>query len=61
MPRLSPDEIARIKEQLNYEKMLVKKYRAFANQCSDAFLKKKCNQIADRHEAQLNTLTNLLS
>ena len=58
---ITSKELTAIEDQLNYESMLVKKYRTFANQCTDPVLKAKCSQIADRHQNHFNTLMGYLS
>lgn len=60
MNNISTKELSAIEDQLNYEQMLVSKYKTFANQCSDVTLKAKCNQIADRHQQHFNTLISFL-
>jgi len=60
MANITSKELSALEDQLNSEQMLVKKYRTFANQCSDQQLKAKCTQIADRHLNHFNTLMNYL-
>lgn len=60
MANLSTKELGALDDQLNYEQMLVKKYRAFAAECSDQNLSTKCNQIADVHQKHFNTLISYL-
>lgn len=60
MANLTDKELSAIDDQLNYEQVLVKKYRAFSQQCTDQVLKQKCNQIADRHQQHFNTLMTYL-
>ena len=57
---LTMKELDAINEQLSREQVLVKKYRAFSSQCSDAQLKVTCNQIADKHQQHFNTLMGYL-
>lgn len=57
---LSAKELDAIEEQLRREQVLVKKYRAFSGQCSDAQLKVTCNRIADKHQQHYNTLMGFL-
>ena len=57
---LSTKELEALEEQLRHEQVLVKKYRAFSGQCSDAQLKVTCNQIADKHQQHFNTLMGFL-
>ena len=60
MSTITSKELTALEDQLNYEQMLVKKYRAFSSQCSDGVLKAKCSQIADKHQQHFNTLINYL-
>lgn len=57
---ISTKELSALEDQLNAEQVLVKKYRTFAEYCTDVQLKQKCNQIADRHQAHFNTLLTYL-
>ena len=57
---LTTKELDAIEEQLRHEQVLVKKYRAFSQQCSDAQLKATCNRIADKHQQHFNTLMGFL-
>ncbi len=57
---LTNKELMALDDQLGYEQVLIKKYRTYANECSDAQLKAKCNQIADKHQQHFNTLMGYL-
>lgn len=57
---LTNKELIALEDQLGYEQVLTKKYRAFAFECQDAQLKAKCNQIADKHQQHFNTLMGYL-
>lgn len=61
MQNLTTKELSALEDQLNYESVLVTKYRAFAEQCSDPTLKAKCARIADKHQEHFNTLMYYLS
>lgn len=61
MPNLTSKELTALEDQLNYEQILVKKYRTFAGQCSDPQLKMKCEQVASRHQDHFNRLMTHLS
>lgn len=61
MANLSSKELSAIEDQLNYEQMLVKKYRTFASACSDPQLRTKCEQVASRHQDHFNRLMGHLS
>jgi hypothetical protein len=41
--------------------VLVKKYKSYANQCTDPQLKTKCEQVASRHQEHFNRLMTHLS
>lgn len=60
MSNLTSKELFALDDQLNYEQMLVKKYRAFASQCTDKTISDKCTQIADTHQKHFNTLMSYL-
>ncbi len=57
---LTNQELDALKQQLEKEQALVKKYRSFAGECSDAQLKVTCNRIADKHQQHFNTLMGYL-
>ena len=57
---LTAKELSLLEDQLSYEQVLIKKYRAFSSQCADAQLKIKCNQIADKHQQHFHTLMGYL-
>lgn len=61
MPNLTSKELSALEDQLNYEQILVKKYRTFATQCTDPQLKTKCEQVATRHQDHFNRLISHLS
>jgi len=61
MPNISTKELTALEDQLGQEQILIKKYQAFANQCTDAMLKGKCQDIASKHQQHYNTLMNYLS
>lgn len=61
MANITSKELSALEDQLNYEQMLVKKYRTFANACSDPQLRQKCEQVAARHQDHFNRLMSHLS
>lgn len=61
MPNLTSKELSALEDQLNYEQILVKKYRSFASVCSDPQLRTKCEQVASRHQDHFNRLMGHLS
>ena len=60
MPNLTSKELAALEDQLAEEEILVKKYRTFADDCTDSALKSKCSAIADTHQKHFNTLLGYL-
>mgnify|MGYP002663357412 CR=1 FL=1 len=61
MPNITGKELSALEDQLNYEQILIKKYRAFACRCTDAQLKTKCEQMASRHQDHFNCLIGHLN
>lgn len=61
MPNLTSKELTALEDQLNYEQILVKKYRTYSSQCSDPQLKTKCEQVAARHQDHFNRLMSHLN
>ena len=58
---LTSKELSAIEDQLNMEQVLVKKYKLYANACTDQQLKTKCEQIAAQHQNHYTTLLNELN
>lgn len=61
MANITSKELSALEDQLNYESLLVTKYRTFSEQCTDQVLKDKCTQIADKHQKHFNTLMYYLN
>ena len=61
MASISSKELSAIEDQLNYEQLLIKKYKTTASQCSDKTLSAKFLSIADKHQQHFNTLLNYLN
>lgn len=57
---LTAKELSAIEDQLNGEKLLVSKCKAYAQQCSDPQLKQKCETLAGKHQTHYDTLLSLL-
>lgn len=47
---LTAKELSAIEEQLKAEKLLITKNKAYAQLCDDPELRKKCEQMAAKHE-----------
>ena len=61
MANLTTKELAAIEDQLGVEQTLVKKYKMYAQQCTDPQLKTKCEQTAARHQEHFSRLLNQLN
>ena len=57
---LTAKELLSIEEQLKAEKLLITKNKAYAQLCDDPELRKKCEQMASKHEYHYQTLLALL-
>ena len=57
---LTSKELTALEEQLSVEKVLIKKYRTIANNCTDKTLKSKCEEIATKHQNHYNKLLSYL-
>ena len=57
---LTAKELFAIEEQLKAEKLLITKNKAYAQLCDDPELRKKCEQMAAKHEDHYQTLLSLL-
>lgn len=60
MVNVSLKELYAIENQLEAEKMLITKYRSYAESCNDNALRDKCMNIANVHEKHYNTLLGYL-
>lgn len=60
MPNITTKELTAIEDQLNSEQTLVKKYKMYAQQCTDPQLKTKCEQAAARHQQHFSCLLKQL-
>lgn len=58
---LTEKELTAIEDQLNGEKLLVTKIKAYSQMCTDPELKQKCNSIASKHQAHYDKLLSFLS
>lgn len=60
MPDLTEKELALINEQLCAEKLIIKKYRMYAEACGDSALSQLHNSAADIHLKHFNTLISYI-
>ena len=58
---LTEKELSAIEDQLSCEKLLIAKCKAYAQQCTDPELKKKCNAIAGKHQTHYEKLLSFLN
>ena len=58
---LTSKELSAIEDQLNMEQVLIKKYKLYAQACTDQQLKTKWEQIAAQHQNHYTTLLNQLN
>ncbi|MBE7036572.1 MAG: spore coat protein [Ruminococcaceae bacterium] len=57
---LTERELMALEECMCREQIVIRKYRLYAEQCTDAQLKATCNQLADKHQQHFNTLMGYL-
>ena len=55
MANLTAKELSALEDQLNYEQMLVKRYKAYS-QATDPQIKASCEQMANQHKQHFDTL-----
>jgi len=61
MPSLTAKELTALDDQLNMEKILVKKYETYASNCMDPTIQSKFRDIAETHRCHYNKLMTYLS
>ena len=61
MANITSKELSAIEDQLNYEQLLIKKYKNYAAMCQDAGLKTTCEQLAAQHKNHYNTILNYIN
>jgi len=61
MPNLTSKELTALGDQLNYEQILVAKYRSMANSCTDPAMKGRLENIANAHLHHFNTMKSFLN
>lgn len=60
MANLTSKELTALEDQINYEQVLVKKYRAMSYLCNDAKIKADLEGIATKHQAHYDRLLTFL-
>ena len=61
MTQLTSKELSAIEDQLGAEKLLVTKFKAYAQSCQDPQLKAKCEQLAGKHQEHYDRLLSCLN
>jgi len=61
MANLTAEELHALEDELNYEQILVKKFRNYANVPQDKQIQDTCNQIANQHKKHFDALMGFLS
>ena len=61
MANITSKELSAIEDQLNYEQLLIKKYKNYAEMCQEAGLKTTCEQLAAQHKNHYNTIMNYIN
>ena len=56
MANLTAKELAALEDQLNYEQVLIKKFKDYSQAASDPQIKNSCEQIANQHKQHFDTL-----
>ena len=57
---MTSKELTALEDQLGYEQVVVKKYRAMAQNCTDIAIKTKLEGIASKHQKHFDTLSSFL-
>ncbi|MFA5562002.1 MAG: ferritin-like domain-containing protein [Eubacteriales bacterium] len=61
MVNITSIELTSLREQLTQEQMLVSKYQQLSKQTPDGNLKKKYEDIAQKHQKHFDTLFSIIS
>ncbi len=60
MANLTSKELSAIEDQLNSEKLMITKFRSYAQMCTDPQIKQKCEQYAGKHQNHYERLLKCL-
>jgi hypothetical protein len=60
MANITSKELTALEDQINYEQVLVKKYRAMACLCNDSKIKTDLEGIASKHQQHADKLMTFL-
>lgn len=58
---ITEKELSAIEDQLSNEQLLVTKFKAYSQMCSDPELKQKCDSIAQKHQCHFDKLMGFLN
>ena len=58
---ITEKELTALEDLLSGEKLLVTKYKAYAQMCSDQELEQKCEAIASKHQTHYEKLMTFLN
>ena len=61
MANLTAKELSAIGDHLAMEENIVRKYRMYASTTQDPAIKRKCEEIAQRHQTHFDTLMGHLN
>ena len=61
MANLNSKELSALEDQLSVEQNLVKKYKLYAQQCTDPQIRTKCEEIASKHQSHFSRLLSHLN
>ena len=58
---LTEKELLAIEDQLSGEQLLITKFKAYSQMCTDTELKQKCETIAGKHQTHYDKLLSFLN
>ena len=61
MAQLTEKELTAIEDELSAEKLLIAKYKTYAQMASDPQIKSKCEQLAGKHQNHYDQLISCLN
>ena len=61
MANLTTKELTALEDQIGMEKMLIKKYQAMADLCTDMKLQECLTKISQKHQQHSDTLMSFLN
>lgn len=58
---LTEKELSAIEDQLSGEKLMITKFKAYAEMCTDPEIKQKCESISCKHQTHYDRLLSFLN